>query len=75
VNRVAWIADFTDNDIIGDDHKLLLTSLLLWASNKKASAVLSSNLKIGYLTSYVNINNTDMFEVYKFNLGLGYPYY
>jgi len=74
VNRAAWIADFTD-DAVGDDHKLLLISLVLWASNKKASAVLSSNLKIGYITSYINVNNTDMFEVYKFNLGLGYPYY
>lgn len=71
--RTAWIANFTD---IGtsDDEKLLLTSLLLWASNKRTREVVLGDLQFGYLTSYLNTVNDDMFEVYRFNLGLGFPY-
>jgi len=31
-------------------------------------------LNLGYRTSYVNTFNKDMFEVYKFSMGLGYPF-
>lgn len=73
--RTAWIADFTRDSLdAGDDHRQLLTSLILWASNKRTVGVLSPNVKIGYMTSYINVNNTDMYEVYKFGLGLGYPF-
>jgi len=73
ISRVAWISDFTEEGV-GDDERLLLISLLLWTSNKRAVGVLAPELKLGFKTSYVNSVNKDMFEVYKFNLGLGYPF-
>lgn len=69
---VAWIPEFSENGYT-DDEKLLMTSLLLWASNKQATSRVT-NLRFGYLTSFVNVKNIDMFEVYKFSLGLGYPF-
>lgn len=75
VANTAWIADFsTDFTTTQDDKRMLLLSLVLWSSNKKAISVLQPNIKIGYATSYVNVVNDDMFEVYKFNLGLGNPF-
>jgi hypothetical protein len=74
VSNVAWVANFLEDADAADDEKTLLLSLLLWASNKKAIGILSPNIKVGYGTSYVNSVNDDMFEVYRFNLGLGYPY-
>jgi len=71
--RITWIADFTNN-IYNYNHTKLLTSLLLTASNKKIKATSLSNIRTGYITSYINVKNTDMFEVYKLDLGLGYPY-
>jgi len=73
IARAAWIADFSE-DGYGDDEKQLLMSLILWASNKKAARVLSPNIRAGLLTSYINTVNQDMFEVYRFNLGLGFPF-
>jgi hypothetical protein len=70
-SRVAWMYDFDENP--SDDEKELLLSLLLWASRKR-SVVLTSPVKKGFSTSYVNVQNVDIFEVYKFDLGLGYPY-
>ncbi len=73
-SRVAWVADFTkDLKKVGDDHKLLLASLLLWGSEKKHISGLS-NLRLGHLTSYINVANDDMYEVYRFDLGLGFPF-
>ena len=72
-SRVAWIANFTEEEV-GHDEKLLLTSLFLWASNKRSVSTISPELRRGFKTSYVNTVNKDMFEVYKFNLGLGYPF-
>jgi len=71
--RTAWIANFTENGV-GDDERLLFISLLLWASNKRTEATIPENLKIGYITSYINVENKDMFEVYEFDFGIGYPY-
>jgi len=71
--KVAWMAEFSD-DGYGDDEKLLLLSLIISTSNKRTVGILSPNLKIGNSVSYININNDDIFEVYKFNLGLGHPY-
>jgi len=73
VSRTAWIADFSENGY-GDDEKLLLTSLLMWASNKRNVGVLSPEIRLGFLTSYINTANQDIFEVYTFNLGLGFPF-
>jgi len=70
--RIAWMADFKDYDDY--EYRTMLASLLLWASNKRAIGILSPNVKVGFRTSYVNTVNDDMFEVYKYNLGLGYPY-
>lgn len=74
VARVAWVADFTEDlNKVSDDHKLLLASLLLWTSEKRYISSLG-NLRLGYLTSYVNAVNQDMYEVYTFDLGLGFPF-
>lgn len=75
-SRTAWVADFTRDglDAAGDDHRQLLASLLLWASNKKARGLPIGNIRVGYITSYINVNNTDVFEVYKLNFGIGYPF-
>jgi len=71
--KTAWMADFSDSGF-SDDEKHLFFSLVLWAANKRPVAVLAPNLQVGYLTSYVNVNNTDVFEVYRLGLGLGYAY-
>lgn len=74
IGKTAWMA-IPQN--VGDDHKELLLSLLLYAANKGPSGVLSPQLRklnIGYLTSYINTKNDDIFEIYKFNLGLGFPF-
>jgi hypothetical protein len=71
-SRVAWTASLGEGNV-EDDEKALLISLLLWASNKHTTSEVS-NLQFGYLTSFINVKNIDMFEVYKFSLGLGYPF-
>lgn len=73
VSKTAWIAQFPDG-ANGDDEKLLLTSLLFWASNKRVQSVLSPNIQVGLETTYINTMNQDMFEVYTFGLGLGSPF-
>jgi len=80
--RTAWIADFTNNlnssckgiAAVGDDEKLLLNSLLLWASNKQPFSVSPVTIKNAFVTKYVNVQNLDTYEVYDFNLGLGSPF-
>jgi arabinogalactan endo-1,4-beta-galactosidase len=72
--RAIWFTDPTNTIKLEDDHKLLLASLILTASNKRNLEFPYFNLRIGYLTPYLNVINKDMFEVYKFSLGLGYPY-
>jgi hypothetical protein len=74
--RTAWIADFTNDPNIknncltfsqaSDDEKLLLASLIFWASNKQQS----SNAQTGIMVPYVNVQNLDTYDVYVFNLGL-----
>ncbi len=72
VGRTAWISNFSEEGI-GDDERLLLASLIFWASNKKAKE-LFPKMKIGYTNSYLNIENKDIYEIYEFELTLGYPY-
>jgi hypothetical protein len=73
--QTAWIADFSrDPSKMGDDHKNMLLSLIFGLSNKKAFGVVSPNVKVGYATSYLGVNATDMYEIFRLNLGLGYPY-
>ena len=71
--KAAWISNFTEEGV-GDDERLLMISVLLWASNKRLDLVMNPQLNLGYRTSYVNTFNKDMFEVYKFSMGLGYPF-
>jgi len=73
--KTAWLADFSrDWSNVGDDQRNLLISVLLSTSSKRPIGVLLPEIKIGYKTSYINTVNDDMFEVYKFNLGLGHPF-
>jgi hypothetical protein len=74
--KTAWIADFTRSgwNNVNDDHKQLLNSLILSISNKKSKELTSGTLGIGQITSYVNVINYDMFEIYKLNLGVEYPF-
>jgi len=78
--NAIWMANFGRAGIssIGHDHMNLLTSLIFSVSNKKSISPLYKIIKLGYLVSYVNIKdsftNFDMYEVYKLNLGLAYPY-
>lgn len=73
-SRVVWLPDFAREGQASDDGKMLLLSLLLWASKKQSTSILYTPLKSGYSSSYINVMNQDMFEVYRFNLGLAYPY-
>lgn len=74
--RVYWATDFLSDTAYPAHHdaRLLIASLLLAASNKKDNSPPLSSIQIGYLTPYVNVVDRDMFEVYQFNLGLGYPF-
>jgi len=71
--NTAWIANFTDGGV-GDDERMLLISLLLFASKKVSSEAAITPVKRGYEASYVHTMNKDMFDVYLFTLGLGYPF-
>jgi hypothetical protein len=62
----AWLKDLT-LDGVKDDERLLLISLLLWVSDKGPLPV---PFPTGYLTSYVDVINQDMFEVYRVDVGI-----
>lgn len=70
--NVAWVPGIGDGGL-PEDEKTLTLSLILWASNKDQKSDLSE-VDVGYLTSYINMKNRDMLEIYKFSLGLGYPF-
>ncbi len=71
VGKTAWMMDLPNN--VDDDHKMLLASLIHYAADKKYIGAFG-NFGFGHLTSYVNTKNVDMYEVYKFELGLGLPF-
>lgn len=71
--RVAWMSDFTNGNY-DSNHTKMLTSIILATSNKKPSSSSIPSMSIGFMTPYINVKNLDMYEVYKFDLGLGYPY-
>ena len=71
--KTAWVADFTSSGV-GDDEKLLLGSLILASTNIKRVDQTFTNLRTGLLTNYVNVINYDLYEVYRFNLGAGFPF-
>lgn len=70
-SRVAWMYDFGNNP--SHEEKQLLASLLFWASRKK-QITLKLPIKTGFSSSYLNIKNDDIFEVYEITLGLASPY-
>jgi hypothetical protein len=71
--NLLWIANFTEGGY-GDDEKALLLSSLLWTSSKESAGSAVTDLRVAYMASYLNTVNRDMFEVYKFNFGVGYPF-
>lgn len=71
--RTAWLADFTEQGV-DDDEKLLLASLLVASANTQRIELPFGALQTGVLTSYINSANFDVFEIYRFNLGVGFPF-
>jgi hypothetical protein len=59
---------------VGHDERLLLQSVILAVSNKNSKVSPLGDLRTGSVTTYINAVNRDMFEVYRFNLGLGFPF-
>jgi hypothetical protein len=70
--NLVWISDFSEGGY-GDDEKALLLSTLVWASSRELVGASPPGLRASYVSSYMNVENYDMFEIYKFNLGVGYP--
>ena len=75
IGKTAWITDFTRNGFnnIGDDHKQLFNSLLMFVSNKKAKEA-TYGVMTGGEISYINVMNYDVFEIYNLDLGVGRPF-
>ncbi len=71
--KSAWIP-LLGKDGYTDDEKTLLLSLILWSSNKESNRIDLSQIRSGYKSSYIKVVNRDMFEIYKFNFGIGYPF-
>ncbi len=73
--KTVWMADFArgPNGLTnsGDDHKQLLASMVLSLSNKKTKEMFQPT---GQITSYINVNNTDVLEIYKVDLSVGTPF-
>ncbi|MBI2084888.1 MAG: hypothetical protein HYT70_04755, partial [Candidatus Aenigmarchaeota archaeon] len=71
--KTVWLADFGRNGLAstGDDHKQLLSALIFSVVNRETTQTFST---IGKITSYVNTNNTDIFEVYRIDLEVGSPF-
>jgi len=68
--RAIWSANFSKGGV-GDDKRLLLVSLVLWAANDKAtSPIIGSIQQTGQQVSYIDAREYDMYEIYKFILGL-----
>ncbi|MGC8812107.1 MAG: hypothetical protein ACP5O8_00770 [Candidatus Aenigmatarchaeota archaeon] len=67
--KIAWVVNFTEMKI-SDDERLLLTSLLLWASKKYEKSTAQASKE--FSNHFINVYDKDFFEVYSFNLGLGY---
>ena len=76
IGKTAWVANFSRSGLenVGDDHKQLLNSLILFVSNKEAKELTYGTVEFGRTTSYLDVMNYDMFEIYKLNLGVGHPF-
>jgi hypothetical protein len=68
--RVGWLANVYADGQMGDDERLLLISLLLWASEKRVAKPPPRM----HITSYVDVVNRDVYEVWGLYLGVGYPF-
>jgi hypothetical protein len=73
VGKAVWVADFGRDGLssTGDDHKQLLASLVLSTSNRKLRETFQQT---GVVTSYINVNAFDMFEIYEVLLSIGSPF-
>lgn len=71
--KIAWLADFTNQEV-GDDEKLLLASLIFASANTNRIQVPFGTLQKGLITSYIGATNYDMFELYRVDVGAGYPF-
>lgn len=71
--RTAWIADFSRDGLsaTNDDHKHLLVSMVLSLADKRIRETFQ---QVGQITSYINVNNTDILEIYKVDLSIGKPF-
>ena len=72
--KTAWLPEF-GKDGLDDSEKSLVMSMLLWAANKESASPSAqiANVGTGYVASYINVRNYDMFEIYELNIGVGYP--
>lgn len=70
--KTAWVADFSRRGLAntGDDHKQLLASLIFSMSNKNEE----KSQQLGQITSYINVNNADILEIYKVELSVATPF-
>ena len=69
-SKVAWIANFDRYNNATLDQKLALLSLILTVASKER---LIFDPYSAYKISYVNIENYDIYEVYKSTLRIAYP--
>jgi len=69
-SKVAWIADFDRYNNATHDQKLALLSLILTVSGKKYYYSEAYNV---YKIPYLDVENYDIYEVYKATLGITYP--
>ncbi|MBI2543063.1 MAG: hypothetical protein HYW24_02675 [Candidatus Aenigmarchaeota archaeon] len=71
--KSVWIADFSRDGLsaTGDDHKQLLSSLILSIASKKSTV---QSILSGQITSYINVVSKDMMEVYRVDLAIGKPF-
>ena len=71
--KTAWMPNiFRNGRNVGDDERMLLQSLLLYVIDKSFKPGIL--ITTGYQMPYVNVVDYDMYEVYDFYFGLGYPY-
>ena len=75
--RSVWLANFTREGLenITDAQKAILEASLIYASKKQIMEPVK--VKKGYEIPYIDVvktKNLDMYEVYIFRLGAGYPY-
>ncbi len=75
-SKTVWMPDFTRSGFsqVSDDQKNLLTSIILSISNKKPKELSFGTTKTGYATTYLDVLSRDMVEIYKINLGVGFPF-